>query len=210
MSQAYRWSQRSWCVSWPQQRIVASTYQDGWDRIERGEPAPGGGRRLNHRFITDPSFPKKASEKAWEMVREFLTPEQWDAFKKAQTIELQNKAKTHRLIINRSGEFTLFKGDIGEGIVLINNGYVKESLYPLGDEMAALIALFRYDTQGMIENWDCGTFTSAHRSSEIIEEFEKNPLIRSLENIILKIEDSGIIGSIGRLTRKLMKEVNTC
>jgi len=63
----------------------------------------------------------------------------------------------------------MLKGGVGEGIEVVA-GKIYESKYPLGDEMAALIALFRYDTPAMVENWRCGNFTSRNMGGGIIGE----------------------------------------
>jgi hypothetical protein len=105
-------------------------------------------------------FSEEVLEKAWGMVEEFMDYEQWQAFYYCDsTVELTNKAGTHRLLINKSGDFRMLKGAIGAGIE-VTSGRVYESKYPLGDELAALIALFRYDTPRFLRSWKCGNFSS--------------------------------------------------
>ena len=128
--------------------------------------------QLGARLIAErqSGFPAEVQEKAWAMVKEFMTADQWHAFhEEAQTVELTNKEGAHRLLIHRSGDFRMLKGGVGEGIEVVA-GKIYESKYPLGDEMAALIALFRYDTQGMVAAWRCGNFTSRNEGQGVIGE----------------------------------------
>ncbi len=102
-------------------------------------------------------FPKEVEAKAMELLRKFMSPEQYEAFVDRADIELENKAGDTRLIINQNGGFTMMKGDRGAGIVL-TSGNVRSYRFPLGDEIAAFLDWFRYKTPELIQNWNCGNF----------------------------------------------------
>ena len=109
------------------------------------------------RFQYNERFPKEVEAKAMELLRKFMNPEQYAAFVGGSNIELENKKKDHRLIINRTGTFKLLKGALGAGIEM-TSGSVRSYKYPLGDEIAAFLDWFRYKTPELIENWRCGNF----------------------------------------------------
>ena len=102
-------------------------------------------------------FPKEVEAKAMELLRKFMSPEQYEAFVDRTDIELENKAGDTRLIINQNGGFTMMRGDRGAGIVL-TSGNVRSYRFPLGDEIAAFLDWFRYKTPELIQNWNCGNF----------------------------------------------------
>jgi len=102
-------------------------------------------------------FPKEVTDKAWKLLEQFMTPEQHFAFMEKADIELENVAGDFRLIINRSGKFTILEGARGKGIVA-QSGNVRSYKYPLGDEIAAFIDWFNHRTKELIAQWGCGTY----------------------------------------------------
>ena len=118
---------------------------------------PPGQRVDTPAFKYTERFPKEVEAKAMELLRKFMSPEQYEAFVDRADIELENKAGDTRLIINQNGGFTMMKGDRGAGIVL-TSGNVRSYRFPLGDEIAAFLDWFRYKTPELIQNWNCGNF----------------------------------------------------
>jgi hypothetical protein len=102
-------------------------------------------------------FSKKINEKAWAYLSENFTDNQWVEFNKGMTIELINRKKTHRLLLNKSGAFAVLKGGIGDG-VMVTNGAIREETYPMGDEMKSFIEWFVENTEQLISKWGCGNF----------------------------------------------------
>lgn len=102
-------------------------------------------------------FPQEVRDKAWKLLEQFMTPEQHFAFTEKADIELENVAGDFRLIINRSGKFTILEGARGKGIVA-QSGNVRSYKYPLGDEIAAFIDWFNHRTKELIAQWGCGTY----------------------------------------------------
>lgn len=102
-------------------------------------------------------FPKEVTDKAWKLLEQYMTPEQYFAFIEKADIELENVAGDFRLIINRSGKFTILEGARGKGIVA-QSGNVRSYKYPLGDEIAAFIDWFNHRTKELIAQWGCGTY----------------------------------------------------
>lgn len=145
-------------------------------------------------LYADPFYPKQvkerfteeAVEKSWNLVKEFLTKDQWIAFNHFHLmIELENITKTHRLLIAQNGKFTVLNGSTGEGYVEMQ-GKVHESNYPLGDEMAALIALFKYDVNELMRVWRCGNFTSRNETSKTIEQ----PQLEEYAEVFIRDKDT--------------------
>jgi len=155
-------------------------------------------------------FSEEATRKAWAMVKEFMTADQWHAFhEEAQTVELTNKEGVHRLLIHRSGDFRMLKGGVGEGIEVVA-GKIYESKYPLGDEMAALIALFRYDTPAMVENWRCGNFTSRNMGGGVIGEPQPTLGLNPAPEIYAMCEECGHRFEIQANSNGVPPETVTC
>lgn len=119
--------------------------------IARGYVARGAQYQFTERF------PKEVTDKAWKLLEQFMTPEQYFAFMEKADIELENVAGDFRLIINRSGKFTILEGARGKGIVA-QSGNVRSYKYPLGDEIAAFIDWFNHRTRELIAQWGCGTY----------------------------------------------------
>ena len=113
---------------------------------------PGGPR-----FQFTERFPKEVEAKAWKLVEGEMTPDQYFAFMEGATIEMENLAGDFRLIINKSGKFTILEGARGAGIVA-QTGNVRSYKYPLGDEVSAFIDWFKHRTKELIAQWGCGTY----------------------------------------------------
>jgi len=86
-----------------------------------------------------------------------MTSEQHFAFMEGSTIELENQAQDHRLLISKSGDFTILQGPRGAAITQAS-GTIRSYKYPLGDEIAAFLDWFNHKTLELIANWHCGTF----------------------------------------------------
>ena len=123
----------------------------------RPRQAPPGQRVDGPQFKYTERFPPKVEAKAMELLRKFMSAEQYTAFIERADIELENKAGDHRLIINQNGSFKLLRGGRGAGIVM-TSGNVRSYRFPLGDEIAAFLDWFRYKTPELIQNWNCGNF----------------------------------------------------
>lgn len=107
-------------------------------------------------------FPPEVEEKAWELLRDYMTSEQYFAFMEGTSIEIINQTNDYRLILNRSGEFIMLQGPRGAGIIIItgNKGNrIQSRDFPLGDEIATFIDWFRYKTDELIASWNCGVFS---------------------------------------------------
>lgn len=102
-------------------------------------------------------FPEHVDQRAWDLLKKYMTPEQYFAFMEGTSIEKQNKAETYRVLINRSGDFTILSGIKGEGIVQAS-GTIRSYTHPLGDEIAAFLDWFNHKTEELIANWNCGTY----------------------------------------------------
>ncbi|MEE8355104.1 MAG: hypothetical protein V3S09_04680 [Candidatus Bathyarchaeia archaeon] len=125
-----------------------------WHKQDREPP----GQRVDGpAFKYTERFAPEVEAKAMELLRKFMSPEQYEAFVDRADIELENKAATHRVIINQNGSFKLLKGGHGAGIVM-TSGNVRSYRYPLGDEIAAFLDWFRYRTDDLIAGWNCGNF----------------------------------------------------
>ena len=128
----------------------------GFLREQQRRPPPG--QRVDGpQFKYTERFPPKVEAKAMELLRKFMSAEQYTAFIERADIELENKAGDHRLIINQNGSFKLLRGGRGAGIVM-TSGNVRSYRFPLGDEIAAFLDWFRYKTPELIQNWNCGNF----------------------------------------------------
>ena len=108
-------------------------------------------------FTKTEKFSEEVNETAWNLLEEYMTREQYLAFTEGEKIELQNKDKDHRLIIDKAGNFMLLQQKTGAGIVS-SSGRIKSYDYPLGDEIAAFLDWFQYKTEELISQWNCGTY----------------------------------------------------
>ena len=70
-----------------------------------------------HNYQPREKFPDEVTEKAWKLLEDYMEPDQYFAFMEKTTIELENKATTFRLLINKDGKFTILEGERGAGIV---------------------------------------------------------------------------------------------
>lgn len=102
-------------------------------------------------------FPEEVQDKAWNLLRDHMTPVQYGVFMENRSVELENNSGSHRLLVNRGGHFTVLDGVAGEGFVVLA-GRITERTYPLGDEIAAFIDWFRFRTGELIKRWNCGNF----------------------------------------------------
>ena len=87
-----------------------------------------------------------------------MTPEQYFAFMEGTTVELINKAETHRILINKKGDFNILQGIKAGAGVSESEGRIHSYEYPLGDQISAFLDWFRYRTSELIVNWNCGTY----------------------------------------------------
>lgn len=111
--------------------------------------------RSNYQYS---KFDKEAIEKAWKLLEKYMTPDQYFAFMEGTTVELINKAETHRLLLNKKGDFTILQGiKAGSGITE-SSGRIHSYDYPLGDEISSFLDWFRHRTGELIANWNCGTY----------------------------------------------------
>lgn len=127
---------------------VAYTGQD-WGRPIRA--------RQERRYQYNDQFPKEVEDKAMALLEKLMNPDQYKAFLLGTNIELENKAEDHRIMINRSGDFTILQGPRGAGIVM-TSGRCRSYKYPLGDEITAFLDWFNHRTEELIDRWKCGTF----------------------------------------------------
>lgn len=119
----------------------------------RGFPRAGGPAR----FQFNERFPKEVVDKAMKLLEKFMSPDQYEAFLRGDRIELENKAGDHRIMISRTGDFSILRGPRGAGIVM-TSGRCRSYKYPLGDEIAAFLDWFNHRTEELIDRWKCGTF----------------------------------------------------
>ena len=150
-------------MSWAERRPVGSTAYYGSMAYHasiiggpggpRGFPRAGGPGR----FQFNERFPKEVVDKAMKLLEKFMSPDQYEAFLRGDRIELENKAGNHRIMISRTGDFTILKGPRGAGIVM-TSGRCRSYKYPLGDEIAAFLDWFNHRTEELIDRWKCGTF----------------------------------------------------
>ena len=113
---------------------------------------------LQNRYQHEDPAKKEANEKAWKLLDKYMTPDQYFAFMEGTTVELINKKETHRLLINRKGDFTILQGiKAGAGITEAS-GRIHSYEYPLGDQISAFLDWFRHRTGELVANWNCGTF----------------------------------------------------
>lgn len=136
---------------------ASMAYGYGFGNQDRRPRPPPGQRVDGPQFKYTERFPKEVEAKAMELLRKFMSAEQYTAFIERADIELENKAGTHRLIINQNGAFKLLRGGRGAGIVM-TSGNVRSYRFPLGDEIAAFLDWFRYRTDDLIAGWNCGNF----------------------------------------------------
>ncbi len=119
---------------------------------EWGFPRVGG-----RQFQYTEKFPQEVRDRAWKLVEEEMSSAQYFAFMEGADIELENLVGDFRLIINKSGKFTILEGARGAGIVA-SSGNVRSYKYPLGDEVSAFIDWFKHRTRELIAQWGCGTY----------------------------------------------------
>jgi len=103
------------------------------------------------------AFPEHVEQKAWDLLKKYMTAEQYFAFMEGSTIELENQLEDCRLLINKSGDFTILQGPRGAAITQAS-GRIHSYKYPLGDEIAAFLDWFNHRTKDLISNWQCGTY----------------------------------------------------
>ena len=113
--------------------------------------------RVNADSTKRGGFTEEVKEKAWELLREYMNETQHTSFAVGSKIELQNITKTHRILVDNTGEFTILSGDVGAGIVAAS-GNIRSYDYPLGDEIATFLDWFTYKTEELISEWRCGTY----------------------------------------------------
>lgn len=149
-------------MSWAERRPVGSIAYYGSMAYQasiiggpgrHGFPRAGGPAR----FQFNERFPKEVVDKAMKLLEKFMSPEQYEAFLRGDRIELENKAGNHRIMISRTGDFTILRGPRGAGIVM-TSGRCRSYKYPLGDEIAAFLDWFNHRTEELIDRWKCGTF----------------------------------------------------
>lgn len=104
-------------------------------------------------------FSSEVTEKAFKLLSNYMNDAQYHAFRDGMTVELWNKAKTHRVLFDIGGDFRLMAGAEGEGYE-VTSGRIWEGRYPLGDEIATFLDWFTLKTQDLIANWNCGNFSS--------------------------------------------------
>lgn len=102
-------------------------------------------------------FPDKIEYTAWKLLKEYMNDEQYFAFMEGAKIELQNKDKDHRLILDKEGNFMILRKNVGAGFVS-SSGKIRSYDYPLGDEIATFIDWFQFKTEELISEWNCGTY----------------------------------------------------
>ena len=114
-------------------------------------------RARGRQFQYTEKFPQEVRDRAWKLVEGEMSPAQYFAFMEGAEIELENLVGDFRLIINKSGKFTILEGARGAGIVA-SSGNVASYKYPLGDEVSAFIDWFKHRTKELIAQWGCGTY----------------------------------------------------
>lgn len=114
-------------------------------------------QRRGNRFQYS-KFSEEAEAKAWKLIEKYMSAEQYFAFMEGTTVELVNKAETHRLLINRNGDFTILQGIKAGAGITESEGKIHSYKYPLGDEISAFLDWFRHRTGELIANWNCGNY----------------------------------------------------
>jgi len=102
-------------------------------------------------------FSPVVDAKAWELLRKYMTERQHSAFTEGAIIELENEGGKYRLLIEKTGDFQILEGERG-GAITSASGTIHSHDFPLGDEIAAFIDWFRFRTDELIANWNCGTY----------------------------------------------------
>jgi len=146
----------SWGLAAASIIMGSSAYLVQWD-ADWGTIQHRGARGRASQFQYTERFPPEVQEKAWELLKKYMTPEQHFAFMEGTNIELENKAGSFRLLINKRGDFTILQGSVGAGIVA-STGRIHSYDYPLGDEIAAFLDWFKHRTEELIAQWNCGTY----------------------------------------------------
>lgn len=159
----------------PRQSMASFVYNDAdsfpWDRgsyamqgsfayapAMEAQRARARQRTTQNRYIHEDPAKLEAEKKAWALLEQYMTPEQYFAFMEGTTIELINKEESHRLLINKKGDFTILQGlKAGAGITE-SEGRIQSYEYPLGDQISAFLDWFRHKTNDLIAQWNCGTF----------------------------------------------------
>lgn len=140
---------------------------------------------MSSRFkYTESRFPAKVIKKAWQLLEQYMSTTKWAAFMGGRTVEIENSAKTHRLLINKGGHFTVLEGGVGEGINVLS-GRITEDKYPLGDEISAFIDWFQVKTAELIASWGCGSFA--------IREKKPSPVIETVVDEFADIDENAVI-----------------
>ena len=115
-------------------------------------------RTTQNRYIHEDPAKLEAKKKAWALLEQYMTPEQYFAFMEGTTVELINKAESHRLLINKKGDFTILQGIKAGAGITESEGRIQSYEYPLGDQISAFLDWFRHKTNDLIAQWNCGTF----------------------------------------------------
>lgn len=104
-----------------------------------------------------PKFTEEVVDTAWFLLKEYMTEQQYSAFMEGNKIEVQNNDRNYRLIFDKKGEFMVLQEKAGSGIVS-SLGRIKSYDYPLGDEIAAFLDWFKFKTEELISQRNCGTY----------------------------------------------------
>jgi len=107
--------------------------------------------------IKKPRFSEEVVDTAWNLLKEYMTEQQYFAFMEGTKIEIQSNDGEYRLLLDKNGDFMVLKEEKGSGIVS-STGRIKSYDYPLGDEIAAFLDWFRFKTEELISQWNCGTY----------------------------------------------------
>ena len=126
--------------------------------VERHQERQRIQRQHSYQYNREKQEKRIAEEKAWKLLEKYMMPEQYFAFMEGTTVELINKAETHRLLINKKGDFTILTGTQAGTGVTESEGRIHSYTYPLGDEISAFLDWFRHKTDELIVNWNCGTY----------------------------------------------------
>lgn len=110
-----------------------------------------------HNYQPREKFTDEINERAWNLVAEHMTTDQYFAFMEGSTVELENKDRVYRLLLEKTGDFVILQGIRGEGIVA-TKGRIRSHDYPLGDEIVAFLEWFNHKTKELISQWNCGTY----------------------------------------------------
>lgn len=100
---------------------------------------------------------KKKDRKAWLLVKEHVTPIQWEMLEQGRVCELLSNDQRFRLLVRRDGDFTWLEGNSGEGYV-IQSGRIDGGEFPLGDAIACFIEWFKIRPDELLKKWNCGNF----------------------------------------------------